>query len=212
MEMNKLFVFQVSMFLIFSGASVSLLVYTDLYSDIKSTIVDTVCLSCIKMDPAVKFEFTFKTADNRPHPEFILDNLSKGPIFLAFRANVCTACEIMDPIVKKLFDVNFGLSEMFYKRLKFDDSNISFFHINKDDPYEIETEAYYTYIRDGKDAVPMFVIVTLGDNSGNIEPYYMTEYGTLGKNNDQEREYVLRTILEKGIKLYDMYYPKYILQ
>ena len=212
MKMNKLLVLQVSIVFIFSGASVGLLVYTDVYSDIKSTIVDTVCLSCIKMDPAVKFEFTFETADNRPHPEFILDNLSKGPVFLAFRANVCTACEIMDPIVKKIFDVNFGLSEMFYQKVKFDDSNISFFHINKDDPYEIETEAYYTYIRDDKDAVPMFVIVTLGNNSGNIEPYYMTEYGTLGKNNDNEREYVLRTILEKGIELYDTYYPKYILQ
>jgi len=212
MKMNKLFVVQISMLVIFSGAFAGMLVYTDVYSDIKSTIVDTICLSCIKMDPVARFEFSFKTADNRPHPDFILDNLSKGPIFLAFRADVCTACEVMDPIVKDIFDVEFGLKEMFYQRVNLQGSNINFFHINKDPPYEVESEAYYTYIKGGKDAVPMFVMVTLGNNSGTIEPYYMTAYGTLGKANYKDREEFLLKMIDMGIDLYDTYYPKYVLQ
>lgn len=212
MKMNKLFVVQISMLIIFSGAFAGMLVYTDVYSDIKSTIVDTICLSCIKMDPVTKFEFTFKTTGNRPHPDFILDNLSKGPIFLSFRADVCKACNIMDPIVMDLFGVEFGLKKMFYQMVKFQGSNISFFHINKDLPYEMETEAYYTYIKGGKDAVPMFVMVTLGNNSGTIEPYYMTAYGTLGKYDDKERKEFLIKMVEKGIDFYDTYYSQYIMQ
>lgn len=212
MKMNKLFVVLISVIVIFLGVFAGMLVYSDTYHDIKSTIVDTICLSCIKMDPVVQFEFTFETAGNRQHPDFVLDNLSKGPVFLAFRADVCTACDIMDPIVKKIFNVNYGESKLYYKNLKFEDSNLSFFHINKDDPYEVETEAYYTYIQGGKDAVPMFVMMALGNNSGTIEPYYMTAYGTLGKNHDNEREFVLRKMLEKGIEFYDTYYEKYSAQ
>lgn len=212
MKMNKLFVVQISILVISSGAFAGMLVYTDVYNDIKSTIVDTICLSCIKMDPVPKFEFTFKTADNRPHPDFILDNLSDGPVFLAFRADVCTACEVMDPIIVDIFDVEFGLKEMFYQSVNFQGSNISFFHINKDEPYEIETEAYYTYIKDEIDAVPMFVMITLGNNSGTIEPYHMTEYGTLGTTDNKERKDFLIKMVDKGIELYDTYYPKYVLQ
>jgi hypothetical protein len=205
MKVNKLLVVQISMFVIFSGAFTGMIIYTDVYSNIKSIIVDTICLSCIKMDPVVKFEFTFETSNNKPHPDFVLDNLSKGPMFLAFRADVCAACDIMDPIIDDVFNIKYGLSEMFYKEINFQGSNISFFHINKDPPYEIETDAYYTYMQEGKDMVPMFVMITLGNNSGTMEPYYMTAYGTLGKHHDEERKEYLIQMVEKGIELYDTY-------
>ena len=54
-EMKKMVVLQVTLFLVFAGAFVGMLAGTDVYANIKSTIVDTTCFSCIKMDPVSEF-------------------------------------------------------------------------------------------------------------------------------------------------------------
>lgn len=155
------------------------------------------------MDPVSRFIFTFKTLDNKSHPEFILDNLTKhGPIFLAFRQDVCFACEVMEKNLKEIFNVEFGKKELFYQIINYSGTNIVFYHINIDDPYEKETEAFYVYDKDRRKGVPMFVLITLGNNSGKIQPYYMTAYSTLGKDNDAERKAFFRDMISIGINHY----------
>ena len=106
--MHKLFSVQISLLIIFAGAFGGMLIFTDVYDDIKSTIVEKTCYSCIKMDPISRIDFTFDTVDNFSHPSFVLDNLTKGPIFLAFRQDVCAACDKMELILKDILNVEFG--------------------------------------------------------------------------------------------------------
>jgi len=98
------------------------------------------------MDPVSEFVFTFDTRDDITHPDFVLENLTeKGPVFLAFRADVCSACEIMEPILMDMFNIEFGKKELFYEIINFGGTDIVFYHINIDDPYERESEAFYIY-------------------------------------------------------------------
>ena len=207
--MKKLFVLQVSLLIIFSGSFFGMLYYTDIYNEIKTTIVDQTCFSCIKMDPVSKFEFTFETVDIKPHPKFILENLTKGPIFLAFRADICTACDIMEPVIKELFKVEFGKKEMFYQIINYSGTDIVFYHININPPYEKETESFYVYDKDRRGGVPMFVFITLGDNNGTIQPYYITSYSTLGLDDDQDRKVYFENLISTGINYYNKYFDNY---
>ena len=201
--MKKMIVIQIILFIVFAGAFVGMLAGTDVYGNIKSTIVDTTCFSCIKMDPVSEFAFTFKTVDDRPHPDYILENLTeKGPIFLAYRADVCSACEIMEPLLIEMFDVEFGKKELFYDTIDYQGEDIVFYHINIDDPYEKETEGFYIYDKDQRGGVPMFVFITLGNNSGNIEPYYITAYSTLGKETEEERVAYFNEMISVGLEFY----------
>ena len=193
---------QISLLIVFAGSLGGLLVYTDVYSDIKSVIVDTTCLSCIKMDPVSKIDFD-PSYDN---PDFVLDNLTKGPIFLAYRADVCTACDSMEPVLKDIFNVEFGKFELFYKTIDYRGHDIVFYHINKDPqdpPYDEEANSFFTYDKDNRDAVPMFVMITLGNNSGLVQPYYSTAYGTLQLDNNKDREDYFDKMIMKGIELYN---------
>jgi thiol-disulfide isomerase/thioredoxin len=155
------------------------------------------------MDPVSEFVFTFETVDDRPHPDYIIENLTeKGPIFLAFRADVCSACEIMEPILMEIFDVEFGKKELFYDIINYKGDDIVFYHINIDDPYEKETEGFYIYDKDQRGGVPMFVFITLGNNSGSIEPYYITAYSTLGKEAEEERVAYFDEMISVGLEFY----------
>jgi hypothetical protein len=202
-DMKKMVVLQIVLFIVFAGSFIGMLAGTDVYGNIKSTIVDTTCFSCIKMDPVSEFVFTFETVDNKPHPDFILENLSEiGPVFLAFRQDVCSACEIMEPLLKEMFDIEFGKKDLFYQTIEYNGDSFVFYHINIDDPYEKETEGFYIYDKDQRGGVPMFVLITLGNNSGNIEPYYITAYSTLGKESKEERKTYFDEMISVGLELY----------
>lgn len=202
--MNKLMVFQITLFLVFAGGFGYMVAYTDVYTDIKSTIVDTVCFSCIGMDPVTHLSFTFETANGAPHPQFVLDNLlTKGPVFLAFRIDVCAACDQMDPILKSVFGVEFGIRELFYKTVDFDGSNVTFFHINKQQVSGEFLDSFYIYDKDSNNGVPMFVMITLGDNDGTVQPCYITAYSLLGESHEAHREEFLQNMISMGIDLYN---------
>lgn len=49
----------------------------------------------------------------------------------------------------------------------------------------------------------MFVLVTLGNNSGNIEPYYTAVYGKLGLTSVGGRKALFRKMITMGIDFYD---------
>ena len=109
--MKKMMALQITCLILVSGALGGMLVYTNVYERVQLGIVEVLCLSCLKLDPKTLVEFTFETANGKPNPEFVLDNLSKGPVFLAFRSDVCDACDIMEPIIQDIFSVHFEKEE-----------------------------------------------------------------------------------------------------
>jgi len=187
------------MILIFAGGFTFLMVGTDVYENVQQSIVSTVCLSCIKMYPVPTFEFVFETKNGQDHPNFVIDNLSKGPIFLAYRKDVCDGCEIMDPLVEEVFNVDFGLDD-YEDYIDFEGTTIYFRHINVDRTHGEFKDSFDIY---GGAGVPMFVALTLGENNGNVEPYHRLEYGTLGLDEDFARIEFLKSMMREAINHYE---------
>ena len=63
--MNKMLVLQISVLMIVSGSLGGMLVFTDVYEEVHSGIVSVLCLSCLKLEPKSKTDFTFETAGFR---------------------------------------------------------------------------------------------------------------------------------------------------
>ena len=210
--MNKILILQISLSVILAGAFSGLVVYTDVYQEIKSTIVETVCLSCIKMDPVTKIVFTFDTYDDRMHPDFVKDDLETGLVFLDFRSPVCLACNKMEPILKDVLNIEFEPQPNYHTIADYNDMNISFYHINRtvwsEDVYG---ESFFTYDVDNRRSVPMFVIITLGDNNGIIQPYFMTAYGELGLSGKSgaQKEFFKSKMIEPAVDYYNQYSASY---
>ena len=200
--MKKLLVVQISAFILISGALGGLFISSSVYNDVQSRIVEVLCLSCIKLDPKTHLDFTFETADGQPHPTFVLENLTKGPVFLEFREDVCAACDIMAPVVKDIFGVEFEKEETFNKTVVFDGANVTLIHINIDHATQELKDAFSVYDKDHIGGVPMFSILTLGYDRGFVKPYYTTVYGTLNLDNDEDRKEALLDIIQDGIDMY----------
>jgi hypothetical protein len=201
--MKKIAAIQLTLVILIAGVGGGMLVFTDVYNDIHDTIVSTLCLSCIKLDPVSRLEFVFETANGEDHPDFVLENLTKGPLFIEYRSDVCLACDIMAPIIKEIFNVSFEKEETLYELVNFNGSNINFYHINLDHASEIQENSFSIYDKDHRQGVPMFVIITVKYNRGIIEPCYTAAYGTLGLPTDQERKDMVINMVEDGIKLYE---------
>ena len=201
--MEKKFALQLVAFVLVAGMLSGLYTYTDIFEEVENVIVRVKCLSCLKLDPKTELEFQFDTATSEEYPSFILENISKGPVFLAFRADVCAACEIMEPIVKDIFDVDFGLTETYKEMVNYENVNITFYHINIDHAKGDYRYAFELYDKDFVKGVPMFTMITLGYYHGIIKPTYTTAYGTLNLDTNQEREELLKNIIGDGIDLYN---------
>jgi hypothetical protein len=201
-KMRKLLVVQITALLIISG-SFGWMIYTaNVFEDIRDRIVLVLCLSCIKLEPKTTREFTFTTTGNAPHPNFILENLTKGPIFLHFSETVCAGCEVMFPIVKGLFHVEFGKQDRFWKTVTFESQNITYIYSNLDNTTDALQNAFPLYDKDDIGGLPMFVIITLGYDQGTVRPYYTTLYGTLNVPTDADRTTLLTELLHDSIELY----------
>jgi thiol-disulfide isomerase/thioredoxin len=148
-------------------------------------------------------DYEFETANQEPHPEFIIDDLEKGPIFISFRTDVCDYCDYMEPLIKQIFNLSFEKEDVFSKQINFSGTDITFYHINKDHAEaELKTlQAYYDIDRD--EAVPMFTIMTLEYHQGIILPYYLTFYGILDPNyTDKQRIDEITNNILNAIELY----------
>lgn len=201
--MSRILTIQVCLMVLTSGMLGGLLFYTNVYDDVKSRIVSVLCLGCLKLDPKTQLDFTFNTANDVGHPLFVLENLTIGPVFLHYRDDVCPACDEMEPIIKEIFGVDYGIEEKFYKTLKFNSANVTFIHINLDHTDQEKRNSFEVYDKDHVGGVPMFTVVTIGYDHGFVKPCYTTAYGTLGKNRDEERKEMLTQIVKDGIIIYE---------
>jgi len=201
--MKKIAVIQITLLILISGAGVGMLIYTDVYDDIHGTIVSTLCLSCIKLDPVSKLDFVFETSNGEPHPNFVLENLTTGPVFIEYRSDVCEACDKMAPIVKDIFKVSFEKEDTLYEKINYNGLTVHFYHINLDHANQIQKDSFSIYDKDDRKGVPMFVIITVKYNRGIIDPCYTAAYGTLGEKTEEGRRNLLTDMINDGIGLYE---------
>jgi thiol-disulfide isomerase/thioredoxin len=200
--MKKIAAIQLTLVILIAGVGGSMLIYTNVYNDIHDTIVSTLCLSCIKLDPVSRLDFVFETANGENHPEFVLENLTKGPLFIEYRSDVCAACDIMAPIIKEIFHLSFEKEDTLYKLVNYNGTDVNFYHINLDHASKIQKDSFPIYDKDHRQGVPMFVIITVKYDRGIIKPCYTAAYGTLGLDKDEERRDMITDMIEDGIKLY----------
>ena len=200
--MKKSFIFQITALFIVSGLLIGTLFASNAYEETRARIVEVLCLSCIKLEPKTIQEFTFDTENNAPHPYFVTENLTKGPVFLHYSENVCAGCEIMFPIVKQIFNVEFEKQDRFSATVTFENQNITYIYINLDNTTDILENSFPLYDKDDIGGLPMFTLVTLGYDHGTVRPYYTTLYGTLNVPTDAERTSLLIEILTESIEMY----------
>jgi len=202
--MKKIAVLQISLIIVISAAGVGMLAYTDVYEHIHGTIVSTLCLSCIKLDPVSRLDFVFETSNKEDHPLFVLENLTTGPIFIEYRSDVCEACDEMAPIVKEIFEVTFEKEDTLYEKVNYNSSIIHFYHINLDHATDLQKDSFPIYDKDKRQGVPMFVIITVNYNRGTIQPCYTAAYGTVGQKTEDGRKEFLLDMINDGLRLYDL--------
>jgi len=201
--MKKIKAIQLSALIIISSSLGGILIFTDVYDDVQSGIVSVLCLSCLKLEPITQIDFTFETAYGDPHPNFILENLTNGIIFLHYSEDACYGCDIMYPIIIDLFNITFGKEDMVYEIVNFEDSEILYFYTNIDHTSEKMKQSFPIYDKDHISGLPMFAIITLGYDKGIIRPYYTTVYGTLGLDNDEDRFAFLTDLIKESIDIYN---------
>lgn len=200
--MKKSFILQITALFIVSGLLLGTLFASNAYEETRARIVEVLCLSCIKLEPKTIQEFTFDTVNNASHPYFVTENLTKGPVFLHFSENVCAGCEVMFPIVKQLFNVEFEKQDRFSATVTFENQNITYIYINLDNTTDVLENSFPVYDKDDIGGLPMFTLVTLGYDHGTVRPYYTTLYGTLNVPTDADRTSFLQEILTESIEMY----------
>lgn len=200
--MKKMFVVQICALIIVSGSLGLMLVQTDIYDRVQSGIVEVLCLSCLKLEPITDTDFIFETANGKPHPDFVIENLTKGVLFLHYSEDACAGCDIMYPIIKDLFNIEFGKEDLVYNITNFDDNKIVYYYANLDHTNDNMKNSFPIYDKDDIKGLPMFSIVTLGYDKGIIKPYYTTLYGTLNLDNDADRLDYLKDLLNQSIVIY----------
>ena len=204
--MKKFVVLQVCALVLVSGALGGMLAFTPVYDEVRSGIVLVLCLSCLKLEPKTVVEFTFDTAENQPHPRFVLENLSHGPVFLHYSGDSCAGCDVMYPVIKDLFSIDFGKQDMFHTLVTFKNSTVAYIYVNIHHTTNELRDAQPIYDKDHVGGIPMFTIVTLGYDNGKVRPKYTTVYGTLatfGCNTDAQRLVFLQQLVKESIDMYN---------
>ena len=219
--MNKKLAVNIVALVLISSSLGGMFIFTDVYSDVKTGIVDVLCLSCIKLDPKTSMDFTFDTVDNKDHPDFVKEKLKEyGPLLIQYGDDGCTACvNMIDNVMVPLLGIDFPVdengknvyTESFEKEIFY--KNISFYYIyintdHVDD--ETKKDSWKIYDIEHVGGFPQFTIITLEySHGGNVEPYFVTFHGAFGNNwNKAKQNFV--TLLKEGKESYIRNIPGYI--
>jgi hypothetical protein len=203
-KMKKLLAIQITALVLFSGALGGMYAFTDVYDEVYSRIVSVICLSCIKLNRVYAQDYMIETANGKPHPNFIIEDLTEAPIFLAFRTDVCAYCDDMEPLVMQIFNIKFEKEDVLRDVVNFNGTDVIFYHVNNDHATgELKTLQPH-YDIDGDNAVPMFTMISLNYHRGIVTPYYLSVYGILNPDyTDEERIEELKNIIFSAIELFN---------
>jgi len=207
--MKKMLAIQITALLLISGSLGGMLVFTDIYDEINARIVSVLCLSCVKLEPKLNLEYQFDTANGKNHPDFVLENILDGIVFLHYSAVACHGCDIIDPVIKDFFMVEHGTEEMFFDIVTFEDSEMAYYYNNVDHTTQEMRDSYEVYDVGGQGARPMITIITLKYDRGIVKPYFTSVYGTFGDTDEERVEFLIET-LQDSIKLYNEFRDGYL--
>lgn len=209
--MKRMQIFQIIMLFLFVTSFFAVLFTTDVYDQVQRKIVEELCLSCVKLKPNTIKEYRFETANALPHPYFILENLSKGPVILDYRITFCPGCnELEEQILSKVFNYTFrdpltypDDSDLLHVEKEFEGTTVTFIHIHTGDENskDVPIGGIFDKSRDIYDVVgdqgnPMLVFITYGYDSGFVKPYYSTIYGV-----ETEEEFL--ELVYESVNLYN---------
>ena len=209
--MNKILVLQVTGLIILSATLTGMLAATDIYDEVFRKIVDELCLSCMKVKASTQFEWEFDTANGKPHPSFVIENLSDGPVILTYRIDFCPGCDKLEQNVLYAFlGYEFHKDEVFYEKMDIDGSTVTFVHINTyitDDDSELDlSRGIYDVV--GDEGNPMITLISYNYNQGFVIPTYATVYGLTGDTaEDQKNQF--DNFVQEAIQLYNEHVDAY---
>jgi hypothetical protein len=112
----------------------------------------------------------------------------------------------MYPVIKDLFNVEFGKQDMFSTIATFENTPIPYIYVNIHHTTNELRDAQVIYDKDNVGGIPMFTIVTLGYDNGDVKPKYTTLYGTLavyGADTDAQRLVFLQQLMRQSIEMYE---------
>ncbi|MBU2564679.1 MAG: thioredoxin family protein [Candidatus Thermoplasmatota archaeon] len=146
-------------------------------------ISSILCYSCLGLEPKSEMDFTFNTVGGKNHPVFVTEKLKEKPVFVHYYLpdKECPGCKEMRPMIEDLED-EYG-------------KDVAFIHINMKTASGEEKDSFELYDTEGFGGVPMFVIITLGDDNGIVKPYFATGYGKMGKDTSEEAKNALSDAL-----------------
>jgi hypothetical protein len=200
--MKRFRIVQILVLLLVAGDLSAMWATTDVYEDIQERIVKVLCLSCIKLRPRTEVNFTFDTVGGVDHPEFVLENLSKGLVFLHFSEDVCAACEVMLPVINQFFGVSFEKTDPFTETIDFMGATVTIIYINIDHRPKYLNDAFYIYDKENIGGLPMFTVISLGYDRGIVKPYYATLYGKFALDTNEERFELITDVFSDAIDIY----------
>jgi hypothetical protein len=198
---------QVAIVIALTFAFVGMLIGTEVYAEVHNGIVSVLCLSCIKLDPVTSADFTFETATDEDHPNFIIENLTEGIVFLHFSGDACHACEVMHPVIEEIFNITFSEQDMLYKRLQYQNITLNYYFTNIDHAVDYRIKSFFTYDKEHIEGLPMFTIMTINYDRGIVKPYYTSLYGILNLDTNEERLAFLQDVLDDSIQLWNENIP-----
>lgn len=200
--MKKFRIVQILVLLLVVSDLAAMWVATDVYEGVQERIVKVLCLSCIKLRPRTEVNFTFDTVGEVDHPGFVLENLSKGLVFLHFSEDVCAACEVMLPVINQFFGVSFEKTDPFTETIDFMGATVTIIYINIDHRPKYLNDAFYVYDKENIGGLPMFTVISLGYDRGIVKPYYTTLYGKFALDTNEERLDFITNVFSDAIDIY----------
>ena len=220
--MKKMMALQITLLILFAGALGGLLTTTDVYQDVQRKIVEELCLSCIKLKPNTIKEYRF-LPDVNSHPDFVIENLSKGPIVLDYRITFCPGCdELEEHILSDVFNTSFPnpladnenneVPDLVYVERQFKDTNVTFIHFNTGDSNSLDvpiggafdkSRNVYDVIGDGGN--PVLVFITYGYNDGSVDPFYCTLYSLGSGDYEKDSEVIKEELIDLINEAVDLY-------
>lgn len=175
------------------------------------------CLGCLGLYPNIELEFRFETVDDQEHPEFVLERLNEGPVFIEFTQNDenCAPCARIRPKIKELEDEYSEEITFFIINIDVNEKTMVFKNDEQVEPISDSEEKEYYQIYDvekiagGLVATPTYIIVTINeDDDGNIRPSFAVGYGIYKDNKEDKTKEDLAKALEYAVGQY-YYYKKW---
>lgn len=177
------------------------------------------CLGCLGLYPNVDLEFGFDTVENREHPDFILEALKDGPVFIEFTQNDenCPPCARMRPYIEDL-EEDYNENVVFYI-ININEKEITKMFKNDKDINSIsDSEAHEIFkvydrgnIVGGGMATPTFIILTYDqDENGNIRPSFAVAYGEFVEESAKKTDERLQESLDYSLALHHHYLEMYL--